>query len=257
MEMLRIHKLSKVYEGQVLTRALTDVSLSVGQGEFVGIMGPSGSGKTTLLNIVSTIDTPSAGELLIGGSDPFRLGKNELARFRRRNLGFVFQEFNLLDTLTIAENVVLPLTLDNVRLGAMEQKLQAVADKLGIADILRKRTYEVSGGQRQRAAIARAVIHAPSLLLADEPTGALDSRSSRIVMEMMEKLNEDVGMTTLLVTHDPLAASFCHRVVFIKDGRLYNELHRGDNRQTFFQSIIDMLSFMGGNAHELSPVRVP
>ncbi|WP_135553641.1 ABC transporter ATP-binding protein [Paenibacillus cymbidii] len=257
MEMLRIHKLSKVYEGQVLTRALADISLVIEQGEFVGIMGPSGSGKTTLLNMVATIDAPSAGELLIGGNNPFRLGKNELARFRRRNLGFVFQEFNLLDTLTIAENIVLPLTLDNVKLREMEAKLQEVADKLGIADILRKRTYEVSGGQRQRAAIARAVIHAPSLLLADEPTGALDSRSSRTVMELMAKLNETDGTTTMLVTHDPLAASFCHRVLFIKDGRLYNELHRGDNRQTFFQSILDMLSFLGGNAHELSPVRVP
>ncbi|MBO9609765.1 MAG: ABC transporter ATP-binding protein [Paenibacillaceae bacterium] len=257
MEMLRIHKLSKVYEGQVLTRALADISLVIEQGEFVGIMGPSGSGKTTLLNMVATIDAPSAGELLIGGNNPFRLGKNELARFRRRNLGFVFQEFNLLDTLTIAENIVLPLTLDNVKLREMEDKLQEVADKLGIADILRKRTYEVSGGQRQRAAIARAVIHAPSLLLADEPTGALDSRSSRTVMELMAKLNETDGTTTMLVTHDPLAASFCHRVLFIKDGRLYNELHRGDNRQTFFQSILDMLSFLGGNAHELSPVRVP
>jgi putative ABC transport system ATP-binding protein len=256
MEMLQIHQLTKVYPGKVSTRALTDVSLKIAQGEFVGIMGPSGSGKTTLLNMVSTIDAPSSGEIHINGKNPYTLKKNDLARFRRRELGFVFQDFNLLDTLTIAENIVLPLTLDRKSIQEMEDKLKRVAEKLGITEILAKRTYEVSGGQRQRAAIARAMIHAPSLLLADEPTGNLDSKSSQTVMEMMEMLNQTEETTMMLVTHDPLAASYCHRIVFIKDGQLVNEIHREDSRQTFFQQIIDRLSFLGGNTHELSAVRV-
>jgi putative ABC transport system ATP-binding protein len=256
MEMLQIHQLTKVYLGKVSTRALTDVSLKIAQGEFVGIMGPSGSGKTTLLNMVSTIDAPSSGEIHINGKNPYTLKKNDLARFRRRELGFVFQDFNLLDTLTIAENIVLPLTLDRKSIQEMEDKLKRVAEKLGITEILAKRTYEVSGGQRQRAAIARAMIHAPSLLLADEPTGNLDSKSSQTVMEMMEMLNQTEETTMMLVTHDPLAASYCHRIVFIKDGQLVNEIHREDSRQTFFQQIIDRLSFLGGNTHELSAVRV-
>ncbi|MDQ0417194.1 putative ABC transport system ATP-binding protein [Croceifilum oryzae] len=254
--MLQVKQLNKIYSGKVATKALVDINLTIEQGEFVGIMGPSGSGKTTLLNMVSTIDTPSSGEIYINGKSPQILKANDLARFRRRHLGFVFQDFNLLDTLTIAENIVLPLTLDKRGLREMDQKLKTVAKKLGIEEILKKRTYEVSGGQKQRAAIARAMIHSPSLLLADEPTGSLDSKSSRTVMEMLEMINQTEGTTTMLVTHDPLAASFCHRVVFIKDGQLYNEIHRGDNRQPFFQEIIDMLSFLGGNNNELSSVRV-
>lgn len=255
MEMLKTHQLSKVYNGKVSTRALNNIDLTVEKGEFIGVMGPSGSGKTTLLNMVSMIDTPSSGEVLINGKNPHQMKKNDLARFRRRHLGFVFQDFNLLDTLTIAENIVLPLTLDKKSVKEIDQKLEEVAEKLGIAEILQKRTYEVSGGQRQRAAIARASIHAPSLLLADEPTGALDSKSSRTVMEMMEKINHTYGTTMMLVTHDPIAASYCERVVFIKDGELYNEVYRGQNRQAFFQEIIDMLSFLGGNASEFSTVR--
>ncbi|WP_091742341.1 ABC transporter ATP-binding protein [Marininema mesophilum] len=254
--MLKVQGLSKLYAGKVSTRALTDIQLSVEQGEFVGIMGPSGSGKTTLLNMVATVDTPTSGEIIINGKNPHTFKKNKLAKFRRRHLGFVFQDFNLLDTLTIAENIVLPLTLDKESVKEMDRKLNAVAEKLGIVEILKKRTYEVSGGQQQRAAIARAVIHSPSLLLADEPTGALDSKSSRTVMEMIEMINETEGTTTLLVTHDAQAASYCHRVVFIKDGQLHSEIHRGSNRQAFFQEIIDMLSFLGGNDHELSSVRV-
>ncbi|TCP69389.1 ABC transporter ATP-binding protein [Baia soyae] len=254
--MLQVKQLNKIYSGKVATKALVDIDLTIEQGEFVGIMGPSGSGKTTLLNMVSTIDTPSSGEIYINGKSPHVLKANDLARFRRRHLGFVFQDFNLLDTLTIAENIVLPLTLDKKGLREMDQKLKTVAKKLGIEDILKKRTYEISGGQKQRAAIARAMIHSPSLLLADEPTGSLDSKSSRTVMEMLEMINETECTTTMLVTHDPLAASFCHRVVFIKDGELYNEIHRGDNRQQFFQEIIDMLSFLGGTSNELSSVRI-
>lgn len=255
-EILKVTGLSKVYPGKVTTRALTDIGLSIQKGEFVGIMGPSGSGKTTLLNMVSTIDPPSSGTVTINGSNPHALKKKELALFRRRELGFVFQDFNLLDTLTVAENIVLPLTLDKQSLRSMEERLERIAGRLGIKDILNKRVYEISGGQRQRAAIARAIIPEPSLLLADEPTGALDSQSSRTVMETLESLNEADGVTMMLVTHDAVAASYCHRVVFIKDGALSGEIRRGDSRQAFFQKIIDMLSYLGGHAHELSTVRV-
>lgn len=256
MNVLEVSAMNKVYPGKVLTQALTDIHLSIEQGEFVGIMGPSGSGKTTLLNMVSTIDQPSSGEVKIDGSNPYQMNKKELALFRRRKLGFVFQDFNLLETLTVGENIVLPLTLDNRKLSEMDALLQRVAGRLNITDILNKRTYEISGGQRQRTAIARAIITSPAILLADEPTGALDSNSSRIVMESLEDINRKEGTTLMLVTHDPLAASYCNRIVFIKDGKLAAELHRGDNRQAFFQKIIDTLSFWGGNSHELSSIRV-
>lgn len=256
MNVLEVTALNKVYPGKVNTQALTDIHLSIEQGEFVGIMGPSGSGKTTLLNMVSTIDQPSSGVVNIGGSNPYLMNKKELALFRRRQLGFVFQDFNLLETLTVAENIVLPLTLDNRKLAEMDALLHKVADRLNIKDILNKRTYEISGGQRQRTAIARAMITSPAIILADEPTGALDSNSSRIVMESLEDINRKEGTTLMLVTHDPLAASYCNRIVFIKDGRLAAEIHRGDNRQAFFQKIIDTLSFWGGNSHELSSIRV-
>ena len=256
MNVLEVKALNKVYPGKVTTQALTDIHLSIESGEFVGIMGPSGSGKTTLLNMVSTIDQPSSGEILINGSNPYLLSKKELAFFRRRQLGFVFQDFNLLDTLTVAENIVLPLTLDNRKLSEMESLLNKVAGQLNIKDILKKRTFEISGGQRQRTAIARAIITSPAMILADEPTGALDSNSSRIVMESLEEINRKEGTTLMLVTHDPLAASYCNRIVFIKDGKLAAEIHRGDNRQAFFQKIIDTLSFWGGNSHELSSIRV-
>ncbi|MEK5235172.1 ABC transporter ATP-binding protein [Paenibacillus sp. FSL L8-0470] len=256
MNVLEVTAMNKVYPGKVLTQALTDIHLSIEQGEFVGIMGPSGSGKTTLLNMVSTIDQPSSGEVKIGGSNPYQMNKKELALFRRRKLGFVFQDFNLLETLTVGENIVLPLTLDNRKLSEMDALLQRVAGRLNITDILNKRTYEISGGQRQRTAIARAIITSPAILLADEPTGALDSNSSRIVMESLEDINRKEGTTLMLVTHDPMAASYCNRIVFIKDGKLAAEIHRGDNRQAFFQKIIDTLSFWGGNSHELSSIRV-
>lgn len=256
MNVLEVTALNKVYPGKVNTQALTDIHLSMEQGEFVGIMGPSGSGKTTLLNMVSTIDQPSSGLVKIGGSNPFLMNKKELALFRRRQLGFVFQDFNLLETLTVAENIVLPLTLDNRKIAEMDSLLLKVATRLNIKDILHKRTYEISGGQRQRTAIARAMITSPAMILADEPTGALDSQSSRIVMESLEDINRKEGTTLMLVTHDPLAASYCNRIIFIKDGKLAAEIHRGDSRQAFFQKIIDTLSFWGGNTHELSSIRV-
>ncbi|EMT51878.1 MULTISPECIES: ABC transporter ATP-binding protein [Brevibacillus] len=256
MDMLHVKRLSKIYGGRVTYRALTDIDFTIKKGEFVGIMGPSGSGKTTLLNMISTIDSPTSGEVLLNGTNPHELKRNQLALFRRRELGFVFQDFNLLDTLTVGENIVLPLTLDGKSVAEMDEKLQTVAEKLGIVDILEKRTYEISGGQRQRTAIARAIIHTPSLLLADEPTGNLDSKASRNVMETLETINKNDGTTMMMVTHDPLAASYCHRVIFIKDGQLHNEMYRGESRQAFFQKIIDALSLLGGNTHDLSSIRV-
>ncbi|MBW7453931.1 ABC transporter ATP-binding protein [Paenibacillus sepulcri] len=254
--MLNVKQVSKLYEGKITYHALTDIDLTIQQGEFVGIMGPSGSGKTTLLNIIATIDEPTTGEVHINGNNPHRLKKDELAKFRRRELGFVFQDFNLLHTLTVEENIVLPLTLDGSKVTEMKQKAHAIADKLGITEIMKKRTYEISGGQAQRTAVARAMIHSPKLLLADEPTGNLDSKSSKDVMEMLESINRNERTTMMLVTHDPLAASYCNRVVFIRDGKLYSEIHRGDNRQAFFQKIIDTLSLLGGHANDLSSIRV-
>lgn len=254
--MLQLQNISKVYEGKVPFRALTDINLEVEKGEFVAIMGPSGSGKTTLLNIISTIDSPTTGTVLLDGKNPHQLGKNELTRFRRRELGFVFQDFNLLHTLTVEENIVLPLTLDGVRVKEMKERAEKIAERLGISSILKKRTYEISGGQAQRTAIARAIIHGPKLLLADEPTGNLDSKASKDVLEMLVSINKQDKTSVLMVTHDPQAASYSDRVIFIRDGKLHSEIHRGESRQAFFQRIIDMLSLMGGEGRDFSAVRV-
>ncbi|WP_274654729.1 ABC transporter ATP-binding protein [Paenibacillus humicola] len=250
MEMLRVHQLIKAYGNQVVYHALNQVSFSIEAGEFVGVMGPSGSGKTTLLNMISTIDRPTAGEIRIKGRDPLLLKGEQLALFRRRELGFVFQHFNLLDTLTIGENIVMPLTLDRVPLKEQEQKLLRVSRLLGIEHLLGKRTYEVSGGEAQRTAVARALIHEPALLLADEPTGNLDSKASRDVMELFQKVNKDRKVTTMMVTHDPLAASYCSRILFIKDGAIFSEIYKGGGRQPFYQQIIDVLALLGGVVHE-------
>ncbi|WP_223069180.1 ABC transporter ATP-binding protein [Paenibacillus caui] len=256
MNILEVEHLSKVYEGRVPHRALNHIQFTVRAGEFTGIMGPSGSGKTTLLQVIAGIDEPTAGEIRIGGINPHQLGRQETALFRRRELGFVFQHFHLLDTLTVGENIVLSLSLDGVPVKEMERRQHEVAAKLGISDILDKRTYEISGGQMQRTAIARAIIHRPSLILADEPTGNLDSKASRDVMETLEAINRQEEATILMVSHDAVAASFCHRVIFIKDGKFYNEIYQGSNRQAFFQKIINMLSLLGGDSRVLSTVRL-
>ncbi|HDR7801542.1 TPA: ABC transporter ATP-binding protein [Bacillus tropicus] len=256
MEILHAKSISKVYKGKVPYKALVDIDLSIQEGEFVGIMGPSGSGKTTLLNMVSTIDSPSSGEILINGTNPFQLSSEDLALFRRKQLGFVFQSFNLLSTLTVKENIVLPMTLDGVSVKEMNKRVEEIAEKLNITDILSKRTFEISGGQAQRTAIARAIVHKPQLLLADEPAGNLDSKSSNDVMEMLDTLNKEEKATMMLVTHDPYAASFCSRVIFIKDGQLYNEIYCGESRQTFYQKIMDVLSLLGGKRHDFSSVRI-
>ncbi|MCM3716776.1 ABC transporter ATP-binding protein [Fictibacillus phosphorivorans] len=255
-DVLQVKNINKIYDGKAPFQALTNVSYQVEKGEFIGIMGPSGSGKTTLLNLISTIDSPSSGEILINGQEPHKLKKAKLAKFRRKELGFVFQDFNLLDTLTLEENIILPLTLEKTDSAIMDERVQSISKKLGIDEILKKRTYEVSGGQKQRTAIARAIIHQPSLLLADEPTGNLDSKSSKDVMETMQSINEKDQTTMLMVTHDPYAASYCHRVIFIKDGKLYNEIYRGVNQKVFYQQIMDVLSMLGGDADDLSTVRL-
>lgn len=247
MKILTVNNLSKVYGKKIIFNALNDINFSIEDGEFVGIMGPSGSGKTTLLNMISTIDKPTTGTMELKGKNPLLLRGEELALFRRRELGFVFQDFNLLDTLTIGENIVLPLTLDKVSVKEQDERLNEVSTILGIKDLLGKRTFEVSGGQAQRTAIARALINNPSILLADEPTGNLDSKSSKVVMEPFQKINKENKVTTMMVTHDPLAASYCSRILFIKDGSIYNEIYKGSSREQFYQEIMDVLTLLGGD----------
>lgn len=254
---LYTEQLSKVYgsRGKMTYTALENINLQVEEGEFVGIMGPSGSGKTTLLNILSTMDKPTSGRLYIKGTEPSKLSHKQLSQFRLNELGYVFQDYNLIETLSIKENIILPLALAKINSKEMEDRLTPVARWLGIDHILDKRTYEVSGGQMQRTAIARAVIHRPSLLLADELTGNLDSKAAKDVMSALQEVNEQAGRTILIVTHDPFAASYCKRVLFIRDGRLFTEIRRGSNRQTFFQQILDTLSLLGGNFDDLSSHR--
>jgi ABC-type antimicrobial peptide transport system, ATPase component len=251
MEVLNISKLTKVYGskfGGMKFSALNDIDLKVESGEFVGIMGPSGSGKTTFLNMVSTIDKPTSGRVLVEGEDITKLKEPKLSEFRRKKLGFVFQDFNLLDTMTLKENIVLPLTLSKTPYNKIRESLDSISDKLGITDVLNKYPYEVSGGQKQRAAAARAVITKPAIVLADEPTGALDSRASKELLNCFGNLNEINGTTILMVTHDAFAASYCRRVIFIKDGRLFNEIYRGDaGRKEFYQKILQILSVIGGD----------
>nr|WP_249435655.1 ABC transporter ATP-binding protein [Paenibacillus sp. Marseille-Q4541] len=235
---------------------MDNIRFQVKSGDFVGIMGPSGSGKTTLLNAIATIDPPSSGDIKIRGNNPYHMNAEEMALFRRRELGFVFQDFNLLDSLTVEENVVLPLTLDNIPLPTMNTRLEEIIKTLGIESIRNRMIHEISGGQKQRTAIARAMIHHPSIVLADEPTGNLDSKSSKDVMMMLQQMNEQEQATILMVTHDVMAASYCQRVIFIKDGKLYNEIYRGDNRQAFFQKIVDMLALLGGDRYDLTTARI-
>lgn len=247
-EILSVTDLKKVYgKGGSLTRALDGVSLSLEAGEFVGVMGPSGSGKTTLLNCVSTIDRPSAGSIVIDGRELTRLKGKELARFRRERLGFIFQDCNLLDTLTTYENIALSLSIVRAPAHKIDKRVREMADFLGIADCLDKYPYQMSGGQQQRCAAARAMVTHPALVLADEPTGALDSKSSKMLLDRLDALNRDLGTTILMVTHDAFTASCCRRVVFLRDGRLFLELHRGnDSRKVFFQKIIQVVTEMGG-----------
>jgi len=246
MKILDVKNLSKVYGNKITFSALDNISFNIEEGEFVGIMGPSGSGKTTLLNMISTVDKPTSGEIRIKDKNPLNLKGDDLALFRRRELGFVFQDFNLLDTLTVGENIVLPLTLDGVPVKYQDEELNRISKILGIENLINKRTFEISGGEAQRTSIARALIHNPTLLLADEPTGNLDSKAAKNVMELFEKINKDEKVTTMMVTHDAFSASYCNRILFIKDGTMYNEIYKGDTRQLFYQEIIDVIALMGG-----------
>ncbi|SOC40105.1 ABC transporter ATP-binding protein [Ureibacillus acetophenoni] len=258
MTILRIKDVTKVYEGKVTHRAINQLSFEVMRGEFLAIMGPSGSGKTTLLNLISTIDKPTSGEIIVNEIMPSKLNKHELALFRRRELGFVFQDFNLLPMLTVEENIVLPLTLDGKPVSLMEERLAELAEKLDLTSFLQKKPNEISGGQAQRTAIARALIHEPTVILADEPTGNLDSNNSREVLELLSSINREKCATIIMVTHDPIAASYCNRVLFIKDGEFFNEIYKDDRRQTFFQRILNVLSLLGGgNVGDLSSIRLP
>jgi putative ABC transport system ATP-binding protein len=223
------------------------VTLAVERGEMVAIMGPSGSGKTTLLNCIATIDAPTSGRVLIGGRDVGALSGAELADFRRCELGFVFQDANLLDTLTARENVALPLTIARVPPREIAQRVEAAAANLGVAGVLDKYPWQMSGGQRQRVAAARAVVADPTLVLADEPTGALDSKNARLLLECLEDLNRKLDATIVMVTHDAYVASFCRRVVFIRDGRVFTEVVRGDDaRQAFFDRVMEVVAVIGG-----------
>jgi putative ABC transport system ATP-binding protein len=247
---LEVKNIEKYYgnKGNV-TKAVHDMSFQVEEGEYIGIMGASGSGKTTLLNCISTIDTVTAGHILLNGKDMTTLKSKELAKFRREHLGFIFQDFNLLDTLTAYENIAMALTVLKVPQGEIKERIQKVARKLQIEEILNKFPYQMSGGQKQRVASARAIITRPSLILADEPTGALDSKSAKMLLESFEVLNQEERATILMVTHDAFTASYCKRILFIKDGRIFNELIRGnDTRKAFFNKIIEVVALLGGDA---------
>ena len=253
---LSVNQLQKVYEGKVPYQALKDINFKLKKGEFVAIMGPSGSGKSTLFQVISTIDSPTGGSVLIDGKNPHQMVKEELASFRRRELGFIFQDFNLIHTLTVEENIMLPLSLEGVPANEITKRTREVARYLGIEALLPKRTFEISGGQAQRVAIARAVAHQPSLILADEPTGNLDSKATKDVMNLLKTLNKEMDSTILMVTHDAYVASMCHRVLFIKDGRIYQEIVAGDHESEFYQRILDMLTFLGGDHGDVNANRL-
>lgn len=246
---LEIDKIEKYYDSRAnITKAVDSISFEVQSGEFVAIMGASGSGKTTLLNLISTIDKVTAGHIYVAGTDITKLKGNELNRFRREELGFIFQDFNLLDNLTAYENIALALSIQNVNSAEIEHKVKKVAEDLDIQNILQKYPYQMSGGQKQRVASARAIITNPKLVLADEPTGALDSKSSRMLLERLDYLNQELGATILMVTHDAFTASYSSRVIFIKDGKIFNEINRGkDSRKEFFDKIIDVMTLLGGD----------
>lgn len=245
---LEVKNVEKVYGSRGnATRALAGVTFSVEQGDYVGIMGASGSGKTTLLNCISTIDTPTSGVIAIGGQDVTAMSNRQLADFRRDTLGFVFQDANLLDTLTARENIALPLTIDRVNAREIQERVDRIATTLGIESILNKYPYQVSGGQRQRVAAARAIVTNPQLVLADEPTGALDSKNAKLLLECFDMLNVRLGATILMVTHDSFAASYCKRVLFIRDGKVFTEVVRGNaTRRQFFDRIMEVVAIIGG-----------
>ncbi|MBZ6004647.1 ABC transporter ATP-binding protein [Paraclostridium bifermentans] len=246
---LEVKNIEKYYGNRdTINKAIDNISFSVSEGEFIGIMGPSGSGKTTLLNCISTIDNVSSGSVIINDQDITKLKIRKLDKFRQTELGFIFQDFNLLDTLTAYENIALALTIKGEKTSTIDSKVREVAKYLEINNILDKYPYQISGGQKQRVASARAIVTNPSLVLADEPTGALDSKASRLLLERFEKLNQEFNTTILMVTHDAFTASYANRILFIKDGEIFNEVIRGnDSRKVFFNRIIDVITLLGGD----------
>ncbi|MBL4935976.1 ABC transporter ATP-binding protein [Clostridium sp. YIM B02515] len=254
MSILEVNKLTKIYggeRGQVSVKAVNNISFTVEEGEFIGIMGPSGSGKTTLLNVISGIAKPTSGFVKISNKNINEMSKNELAIFRRKELGFVFQEFNLLDSLSLKENIMLPMILDKKPADYMEQKVEETMSLFGIYDIAYKYPYNVSGGQQQRAAVSRAIINDPSIIYADEPTGNLDSKSSKSIMECFEKMNKEFENTILVVTHDVFSASYCNKVIFIKDGMLHSSIDKKGSRKEFFDEIMNSLALLGGEKDDI------
>ncbi|MCI8597065.1 MAG: ABC transporter ATP-binding protein [Lachnospiraceae bacterium] len=250
---LSVNNIEKYYgsKGNV-TKAIDNISFQVQAGEFVGIMGASGSGKTTLLNCISTIDRITSGQIQVGGQDITRLKGNALNKFRREELGFIFQDFHLLDTLTVYENIALALSIRRISPVKIEKRVHQVAAKLGITEILKKYPYQISGGEKQRTASARAMIGDPKLILADEPTGALDSKASRMVLDSFSRLNQELGATILMVTHDAFTASYASRILFIKDGKIFSEVQRGEEtRKAFFNQIIHVVTLLGGDLNDV------
>ena len=250
---LEVKNIEKYYGNKTnLTKAIDNISFNVEKGEFVGIMGASGSGKTTLLNCISTIDKVTAGKIIIDEKDITKLKGNNINKFRREELGFIFQDFNLLDTLTAYENIALALTIQKVKPHEIDKRVKEVAQKLEITDTLNKYPYQLSGGQKQRVASSRAIITNPKMVLADEPTGALDSKSARQLLETFENLNQNLGATILMVTHDAFTASYADRIIFIKDGKIFNELIKGeDTRKQFFEKIIEVQTLLGGDLNDV------
>ena len=251
-QILKIDHIEKYYGNKSnLTKAIDNISFDVNKGEFVAIMGASGSGKTTLLNCVSTIDRVTSGHIYVGGTDITKMKGNALNKFRREQLGSIFQDFNLLDTLTAYENIALALSIQNVPAKVIDERIKTVAAQLGIEEVLKKYPYQMSGGQKQRVASARAIITDPKLILADEPTGALDSKSAKMLLERFTYLNQELEATILMVTHDSFTASYASRVIFIKDGKVFHELNRGENtRKQFFDKIIDVVTLLGGDVSD-------
>lgn len=250
---LKVENIEKYYGNKDnITKAIDNISFRVEKGEFVGIMGPSGSGKSTLLNCISTIDNVTTGTIRIDGDDITRLKGRKLENFRRDKLGFIFQDFNLLDTMTAFENIALALTIAGKKGKEVESLVEKAANNLGISEVLNKYPYQMSGGQKQRVAAARAIVNNPHIILADEPTGALDSKSAKMLLNSIEKLNKELEATILMVTHDAFTASYAHRILFIKDGKIFNEIVRGeDSRKEFFNKIIDVVTILGGDSKDV------
>ena len=252
-KILEVKNIEKYYGNKSnLTKAIDNINFDVNKGEFVGIMGASGSGKTTLLNCISTIDRVTAGHIIINGEDITKLKGNNLNKFRREELGFIFQDFNLLDTLTAYENIALSLTIQKVKANEIDRRVNEIAEKLGIKEILKKYPYQVSGGQKQRIASARAIITNPKLILADEPTGALDSKAARQLLENFELLNQKINATIFIVKNEEFTSSYSNRILFIKDGKIFNELVKGnDTRKQFFEKIIEVQTLLGGDLNDV------